>query len=106
MDNDTFDFATASSDEIEVHLGQVAYHAYGEVVEFKNYQGLPMPSWDELSDKIRAAWVAASRAATSWALDHLEASDVPVDEDFEDYPDEEEVGDMYGDDSDDGDIPF
>lgn len=37
-----------------------AYHAYGEVTDFKNYQGLPMPKWEDLTDKIREAWIAAA----------------------------------------------
>lgn len=36
-----------------------AYRAYGEVTGFKNYQGLPMPEWDALTDTIREAWVGA-----------------------------------------------
>lgn len=39
-----------------------AYDAYGEVTDHKNYQGLPMPKWDELTDKIRAAWVNAVKS--------------------------------------------
>lgn len=36
-----------------------AYRAYGSVTNWKNYQGLPMPEWENLPDGIRAAWVAA-----------------------------------------------
>lgn len=38
-----------------------AYRAYGYKVGWKNYQGLPMPKWDELTPAIRAAWEAAAR---------------------------------------------
>lgn len=37
-----------------------AYEAYGKVTDFKNYQGLPMPTWDALPPKIKEAWVAAT----------------------------------------------
>lgn len=37
-----------------------AYAAYGQVTDFKNYQGLPMPAWSELPEKIREAWGAAA----------------------------------------------
>jgi len=36
-----------------------SYRAYGEVTDFKNYQGLPMPEWDDLTVKIQQAWVNA-----------------------------------------------
>jgi len=44
-------------------LAQAIYKAYGETTEFKNYQGLPMPEWKDLTDKIRAAWEAAAKRA-------------------------------------------
>lgn len=40
-------------------LAKLAYEAYGKVTDGKNYQGLPMPSWEDLTDKIREAWDAA-----------------------------------------------
>src|SRR5574343_2108803 len=45
---------------------KVAYTAYGQTTDFKNFQGLPMPSWDELTENIREAWVNASRAAACY----------------------------------------
>lgn len=42
-------------------MAKRAYDAYGAVTDFKNYQGLPMPKWEDLTDKIRAAWIAATR---------------------------------------------
>jgi len=39
--------------------GKSAYHAYGAVTDHKNYQGLPMPEWEALTDKIREAWIGA-----------------------------------------------
>ena len=47
-------------------IAKAAYEAYGKTTDFKNYQGLPMPKWEDLSAKIRAAWVAASREVYDW----------------------------------------
>ena len=41
-------------------LAKMTYGAYGSETDFKNYQGLPMPKWEELPDKIREAWEAAA----------------------------------------------
>lgn len=41
-------------------LARTAYHAYGGVTDWKNYQGNPMPKFDELPAKIQEAWVAFS----------------------------------------------
>ncbi|MEH2393876.1 MAG: hypothetical protein V7K21_20155 [Nostoc sp.] len=46
----------------ELELAQIAYHAYGQTTDFKNYQGLPMPKWENLSLKIQQAWIAAAVA--------------------------------------------
>lgn len=55
-------------------LAKQSYMAYGSVTDFKNYQGLPMPEWEALTDKIREAWKAASRFAFNegynWELMH------------------------------------
>ena len=40
-------------------LAASAYHAYGGVTDHKNYQGLPMPEWSALPEKIQDAWRAA-----------------------------------------------
>jgi hypothetical protein len=42
--------------------GQTAYSAYGRTTNFLNYQGLPMPAWDQLGDTIRQAWENAATA--------------------------------------------
>jgi hypothetical protein len=42
-------------------VARAAYEAYGKTTNFKNYQGLPMPKWENLSSKIQAAWIAACR---------------------------------------------
>lgn len=41
-------------------LGRNAYMRYGAVTDFKNFRGDPMPSWSELPDQIRLAWIAAA----------------------------------------------
>lgn len=38
-----------------------AYRAYGASTNNKNYQGLPMPKWEELTREIQTAWEAAAR---------------------------------------------
>jgi hypothetical protein len=42
-------------------LAREAYDAYGAVTGHKNYQGLPMPAFDDLGEKIQEAWRAAVR---------------------------------------------
>lgn len=37
-------------------LGEIAYSAYGKWVDYKNFQGNPMPKWDTLPIKIQDAW--------------------------------------------------
>jgi hypothetical protein len=46
-------------------LARVGYAAYGETVAWKNYQGHPMPEWDQLPTQIRDAWRAAAAAIES-----------------------------------------
>lgn len=43
-----------------IELGKIAYLAYGDSVGWKNYQGLPMPQWDQLSVAIQGGWIAAA----------------------------------------------
>lgn len=38
-----------------------AYKAYAASTGNKNYQGLPMPEWKDLSPAIQTAWEAAAR---------------------------------------------
>jgi hypothetical protein len=42
------------------NIGEIAYQAYGQTTDFKNFQGNPMPKWEELPDKIKEAWMNAS----------------------------------------------
>lgn len=45
-----------------IERAKEAYDAYGAVTDHKNYQGLPMPEWEALTDKIRAAWVESVKS--------------------------------------------
>lgn len=44
-------------------MAREMYLSYGEATGFQNYQGLPMPSWPELTETIQAAWRAAATTA-------------------------------------------
>lgn len=54
-------------------FGRLAYAAYGSATDNKNYQGLPMPDWYDLPQKIRAAWVRASQTV----IDNYSGSETP-----------------------------
>ena len=41
-------------------LAHAAYVAYGDYVDWKNYQGLRMPAWSDLPAQIQGAWMAAA----------------------------------------------
>lgn len=43
-------------------LAHVGYEAYGESTGHKNYQGQPMPGWNELPDRTQLAWIEATGA--------------------------------------------
>lgn len=49
--------------EYSSQVAIMAYNAYGDYVEWKDYQGLPMPKWEELPEKIQVAWLKAGIAA-------------------------------------------
>jgi hypothetical protein len=55
-------------------LAMGMYADYGATTDYKNYQGLPMPEWHELTDRIRAAWCAAATGAAR----RLQAELAPV----------------------------
>ena len=46
---------------IAASLGRAAYHRYGQVTDFKNFRGDPMPKWEDLGEKIQQAWIAAAK---------------------------------------------
>lgn len=47
------------------NLATFAYNAYGKTTDYKNFQGLPMPLWDDLPYRIKDAWMAAVAAVTN-----------------------------------------
>ena len=49
-------------------LARAAYADYGATTDWKNYQGLPMPAWEDLPETIRTAWRAAVRGTTARVL--------------------------------------
>lgn len=50
---------TTASDWDE--LAKSAYSAYAQVTDWKNYQGYPMPQWENLTEKIQQAWIASCK---------------------------------------------
>jgi hypothetical protein len=44
-------------------IAKSAYKAYSASTRNKNYQGLPMPEWEQLSQSIQTAWEVAVRQA-------------------------------------------
>lgn len=49
------------SKEKDLMEAKEAYHRYGETTDFKNFQGNPMPKFEDLSETIQQAWVNAIR---------------------------------------------
>lgn len=45
------------------------YKAYGESVDFKNFQGFLMPQWGDLTVSVRNAWFAAVDAIHYYCLE-------------------------------------
>ena len=45
-----------------VDLGKIAYDAYGKHRGWVVFDGSPMPSWEEQSPELCAAWTAAASA--------------------------------------------
>jgi hypothetical protein len=45
--------------------GEELYNVYGESVGFKNFQGNPMPKWEDLPLPIKIAWQAVADAQKS-----------------------------------------
>lgn len=43
-----------------------AYRAYGEVTDFKNFGGDPMPDYENLPEKIQKAWRTAAAKVASF----------------------------------------
>lgn len=57
---------TNYTDNLEA--AQRAYAAYGKTTDYKNFQGNPMPAWDDLGDTIQRAWTNAAAAVASFYL--------------------------------------
>lgn len=55
-----------TDDNTQTELAKVAYQAYGDTTGWKNFQGNPMPQWEDLGDMIQAAWVNASQAVATY----------------------------------------
>ncbi|MET9123027.1 hypothetical protein [Streptomyces sp. NPDC004528] len=49
-------------------LAKTAYRAYGGATGGKNYQGLPMPAWENLTPAIQTAWEVAAEAIARQVL--------------------------------------
>lgn len=45
-----------------IDFAKLAYEAYAAHQGWKNYQGNPIPQWDEVREDIRAAWNVAVQA--------------------------------------------
>lgn len=56
-------------------LGRAGYEAYGKSTGNKNYQGLEMPKWENLTPAIQQAWRAAAMAIV---LTNTPVSELPV----------------------------
>lgn len=48
------------------NLAKECYEEYGNVTDFKNFRGDTMPSFDDLPDVIKSAWIAASKHAFNY----------------------------------------
>lgn len=54
--------------------GQKAYEIYVVAVDGKNYQGLPCPEWNDLTDKIKEAWATVETQLRSPSIEDLAGS--------------------------------
>jgi hypothetical protein len=59
-------------------LAKAAYAAYAQVTEWKNYQGYQMPQYENLSEKIQQAWIAACKEVVRVSKNHLLANIPPA----------------------------
>lgn len=53
-----------TNDQMYEDLAKTAYRAYGSVTSFKNYQGNPMPEFDDLPETIKKAWIQVAKTLT------------------------------------------
>jgi hypothetical protein len=61
-----------------VELAKASYAAYGEATENRNYQGLPMPDWENLGDRVQKAWIAAAGSIAIGLLESFAQSEALV----------------------------
>ncbi|MFJ9895230.1 hypothetical protein ACIQPR_18135 [Streptomyces sp. NPDC091280] len=59
-----------------LEFAETGYTAYGQSTGLLTHDGAPMPGWDELSDRTRAAWVQAAGAVALAAIAGLTGADV------------------------------
>jgi len=52
---------------------KAGYDAYGEVAQWKNFQGADMPKWDDLPDTIQQSWCSAAKAILTKCLEDIKA---------------------------------
>lgn len=46
-------------------LARAAYEAYKAEARGVNHQGLPLPAWEQLGDRVQASWRAAVQVIVS-----------------------------------------
>lgn len=63
------------------NAGRRAYEGYATFTGGKTFDGRPMPTWDELTERIRGAWKAAVRAAATMPNVAPEDHDAPIEAD-------------------------
>lgn len=71
------------NDEDLTELARIGYEAYGDSADWKNFEGKPMPKWDDLRPDICEKWKAASRAlamsqSMANAVDHVRRDPHPL----------------------------
>lgn len=57
---------------------RAAYQMYGKSVDFKNFQGNPMPEWNDLPEAIKTAWEWAAEAVANLVVNGFESNLVDV----------------------------
>lgn len=53
--------APADNGPLLVELAKAGYDAYGGHTDWKNFAGNPMPTWDQLPERIQGAWLAHTK---------------------------------------------
>lgn len=52
----------------QIVMAKLAYSAYAEAVDNKDFQGNPLRGWDGMSDTTRAGWVSAAAAVAAYLM--------------------------------------